>query len=73
MSATKGKAMIIKEKATLDTLYYASRQAAREYDEAWAEAEAARLRMGVKRDKLLSAHNAFAEANNAAFISYQQG
>jgi hypothetical protein len=65
--------MIIKEEATLDTLYYASRQASQEYDVAWAEANEARLRMVEKRDKLIAAHNAFVEANNAAFISYQQG
>jgi hypothetical protein len=63
----------IEEEATLDALYYANRMAAREYDVAWAEAEAARLRMVEKRDKLVAAHNAFVEANNAAFISYRQG
>ena len=65
--------MIIEEEATLDTLYYANRLAAREYDEAWAEAETFRLRMLEKRDKLVTAHNAFVEAHNAAFTSYQQG
>ena len=65
--------MIIEEEATLDTLYYASRSAAREFDEAWAEAETFRLRMLEKRDKLVAAHRAFVEANNTAFISYQQG
>ena len=65
MSANK-----ITEEATLDALYYANRMAAREYDEAWAEAEAARLRMVEKRDALIAAHTAFVEANNAAFISY---
>jgi len=65
--------MIIEEEATLDTLHYASRSAAREFDEAWAEAETFRLRMLEKRDKLVAAHSAFVEANNAAFMSYQQG
>jgi len=65
--------MIIEEEATLDTLYYASRHAAREFDAAWAEAETFRLRMLEKRDKLVAAHSAFVEANNTAFISYQQG